>query len=124
MNNNDNEPAIAAFIVIPTRLNAGFFNALCAQPNNAMPLAQTTPASSKPVQHEPALQSQSHQVDSQGIPAASGDLISEKQFGRIKVIEKKENITDADVCKELGIISIDAMTKRQASEFISRHEHA
>ena len=57
-------------------------------------------------------------------PYASSDLLSEKHFGLIKVIEKKENITDADVCKEIGITSLDALTKRQASEFIKRHGHS
>jgi len=146
MNNMNNipkeQPSIAAFIIIPTRLTIDTLNAMCGLANalpNATPIAgaMPQPPALPAIRPEPASSAQASnpveahaptapqpQPASDGIPYASSDLVSEKQFGLIKVIEKKQNLTDADVCNELGITCLDAMTKRQASEFISRHEHA
>lgn len=141
MNNMNNmpkeQPSIAAFIIIPARLTIDTLNALCGLANalpNAMPNAISQPPSLPAIRPEPASSAQASnpveahaptapqpQPASDGIPYASSDLVSEKQFGLIKVIEKKQNLTDADVCNELDITCLDAMTKRQASTFIKRH---
>lgn len=141
MNNMNNmskeQPSIAAFIIIPTRLTIDTLNALCGLANalpNAMPNAISQPPALPAIRPEPASSAQASnpveahapiapqpQPASDGIPYASREPYSEKQFGLIKVIEKKENLTDADVCREVGISNFDELTKKQASTFIKRH---
>ena len=121
MNNNDNEPSIPALIVIPTRLDAGFFNALCAQPNNSMPLAQTTPASSKPVQPERGLLEQVAKTNPPSKSAGRSGLATDSQIKFMKSIVKKKGLREADICKEFDVKSFSDLTNQQASDFIEEH---
>lgn len=120
----NNAEGIPALIVIPTRLDAGFFNALCGmvpQTNGAMPLAQTISASSKPVQPERGLL---EQVAKTNPPSKSGGRSGPATDGQIKFmksIAKKKGLREADICKEFDVKSFSDLTNQQASDWLEEH---
>ena len=119
----NNANGIPALIVIPTRLNASFLNDLCGmvpQTNGAVPLAQTTPASS-PVQPEGGLLEQVAKTNPPSKSSGRSGPPTDGQMKFLKSIAKKQRLSEADICKEIGVQSFDELTNQQVSDFLEEH---
>ena len=125
MNNNDNEPSIPALVVIPMQLNASFLNALCGmvpQANSATPLAQSAPASSRPVQRDGGLIDQLAKTANP--PSKSGGRSGPATDGQIKFmksIAKKKHLGEAEICNAFGVQRFSDLTNQQASDWLEEH---
>ena len=51
-------------------------------------------------------------------------LASDKQKDFVRKLAGQQNMTEADVCSEVGASSIDEMSNSEANEFISKHKDA
>ena len=120
----NNADGIPALIVIPTRLNpTSFLNALCGMASsNAMPLPQTTPASSKPVQHDGDLIDQlASTANPPSKSAGRSGPATEGQIKFMKSLAKRQKLSEADVCKEIGVQHFSDLTNQQASDWLEEH---
>ena len=112
-----NNAGIPALIVIPTRLNASFLNDLCGmgpQTNGAVPLAQTTPDGGLLEQVAKAANPPSKSAGRSGPP-------TDGQMKFMKSIAKKQRLSEADICKEIGVQNFNELTNQQVSDFIEEH---
>lgn len=117
----NNSEGIPALIVIPTRLDVGFFNALCCgmgpQTNSTVSLA-----SSKPVQHDGDLLEQVAKTANP--PSKSGGRSGPATEGQIKFmksIAKKKGLREADICKDFAVKNFSDLTNQQASDWLEEH---